>query len=625
MRQPAKSARPRPRKSQPISYPTPSAGLISNRNLAVPQGQAPGAAVLENWFPTPQGARLRRGMVRRASLPGDSPTRSLFTYINGSIEELYAANDVGIWDVTVVQVPYDQIISPADGYIIGPEAGYAIGWRSIDASKNLHPSSNGNWSTIQFTTSGGSYLIGVNGTDDGFIYDGTNFFPYIDGGIWRIQGTITSAFSDGESVTGATSGATATVVRTIGPDIYVRDVTGTFSAGETVDGGDSGHITDILAPAMAAPGVDRDTSDFSFVWAYKERIYFIEKGSMNVHYLPVDQVGGETTLLPLGGVFNRGGNLLFGQTWSLSSGGDGGLSEQCIFVSTEGEVAVYQGISPDTAADWSKVGVYRVGKPLGQRAWIRAGGDIVIATSIGFIPLSKAIDTDYAALGLIAVSNPIADDWRDAVQNRGLDGWHCELWAEGSMSVIGTPTPDDLQPLTFVVNADSGAWCKFTNWQPFGMETFRGKLFMGSVFGRVQEAWVGGSDEGFPYTATAIPLFYDIGTQAQRKIARNARATIRSSAPINPRVTAKFDWDTDLPPAPSAAPISDGNEWNNAIWDQSIWNASPGAFVWQNWVSVGGSGYAATVAVQVTSSNLIPLDAELVRLDLTVETADVIS
>lgn len=556
MRRPASKGM-KPRKAQAVSYPTPSEGLISNRNLALPQGQAPGAAMLENWFPTPQGARLRRGMARRASLPGDSATRSLFTYINGPIEELYAANDAGIWNVSVVQSAYDQIISPEPGYIIGPEDGVAIGWRSVLAADSVWTSTNGQWSTVQYSTAGGSFLIGVNGTDVGFIYNGTDWEP--------------------------------------------------------------------LAITFPATHPTLTTADLSFTWVYKNRIYFIEKNTLNVWYLPVDQIGGALTLLPMGGIFSRGGNMLFGQSWSLSTGGDGGLSEQCVFVTTEGEVAVFQGLSPDANQGWEKVGVYRVGKPLGQRAWIRAGGDLVIATSIGFIPLSKAIDTDYAALGLIAVSNRIADEWRAAVQTRGLEGWHCELWAEGSMTVIGTPTPDDLQPLTLVVNADSGAWCRFTAWQPYGMETFRGKLFMGSILGRVQEAWVGGSDEGQPYTATALPLFYDLGTPFQLKMARNARATIRSSYPISPRVTARFDWNMSMPPAPSASLIPIGNEWDNGIWDQSIWNAEPGAFLWQQNVSVGGSGYAASVAVQVTSASLVPLDAELVRLDLTTETADVVS
>src|SRR3546814_3635141 len=83
---------------------------------------------------------------------------------------------------------------------------------------------------------------------------------------------------------------------------------------------------------------------------------------------------------------------------------DSGLSEQNIFVSTEGEVAVYQGSDPGEAATWSKVGVYRIGKPLGARAHFRGGGDIAIATSVGLVPLSKAISLDVTSLNVATVS-----------------------------------------------------------------------------------------------------------------------------------------------------------------------------------------------------------------------------
>src|SRR3546814_8798766 len=72
--------------------------------------------------------------------------------------------------------------------------------------------------------------------------------------------------------------------------------------------------------------------------------------------LPIyaDSIGGPAEPFPLGGVFGLGGSLLFGSAWSIDSSSDSGLSEQNIFVSTEGEVAVYQGSDPGEAATWSK-------------------------------------------------------------------------------------------------------------------------------------------------------------------------------------------------------------------------------------------------------------------------------
>src|SRR3546814_19366396 len=78
-------------------------------------------------------------------------------------------------------------------------------------------------------------------------------------------------------------------------------------------------------------------------------------------------------------------------------------------------VAVYQGSDPGEAATWSKVGVYRIGKPLGARAHFRGGGDIAIATSVGLVPLSKAISLDVTSLNVATVSYKIADAWSEAV------------------------------------------------------------------------------------------------------------------------------------------------------------------------------------------------------------------
>lgn len=511
---------------------------------------------MRNWFPTLQGPRLRRGMKRHATLPDAVSVRSLFSYNVAAQEKLFAANDTGIYDVTSPLEAYNQAVSPGPDEIIGNDDD-GIGWYSIDPGSEVYSNTNGDWVVVQFTTSGGSFLIGVNGVDDAFIYNGTSF----------------SALS-------------------------------------------------ITFPAEFS---SLTTSDLSYVWVYKGRVYFAQRDSLNVFYLAIDSISGTVTLLPLGGIFGRGGSLIWGQSWSLSSGGDGGLSEQNAFCTTEGEVAVYQGLSPDDASSWSKVGVYNIGRPLGKKAFIRAGGDLVVATSIGFIPLSRAIDHDTAALGLQAVSNPISDTWREAVERRGVTGWSCELWGEGSMAMVSTPTPNDLMPIVMVSNSDSGAWCIFEGWQPTCFEVFKGRLFMGSVGGAIQECWVGGVDEELPYTGTLIPLYNDMGSPGQRKISKIARVTSRSSYRCDMQIQARYDWNVNEPPAPDAVFIPIGNEWDNGIWDESVWDSQRNSVVEQYWRSVGGSGYAASVVVQVTSGAIVPLDVEIVRMDLTYEIADIVS
>src|SRR5690606_23944459 len=189
---------------------------------------------------------------------------------------------------------------------------------------------------------------------------------------------------------------------------------------------------------------------------------------------------------------------------------------------------------------------------LGKKAFIRAGGDLVICTSIGFIPLGLAIRSDYAALGMIAISNPISDEWARAVTERGLDGWQAETWGEGRMVLVAPPTPADLSPVVFVSNTDTGAWCRFTGWKPISMEAFDGRIYLGSTGGRVQRAWFGGIDEDVAYTAVMVPLFDDLGAPDQRKFAEFARTVTRASFAHHVRVDAVFDWSPDIPPGPDA-------------------------------------------------------------------------
>lgn len=621
----------RPQEVKLASFPAPTGGWISNRNLAVPKGQnlAPGAAVLDDCFPTPTSVMLRRGYRRWASILNGTTIKSLFTYVIGSQREMFAATDSGIWNITTVPSANNwALATESDDYIAVDVAGEEIIGEDSLSDLNVHTgTTSGDWSVVQFTTAGGTFLIGVNGVDDGFLYDGTTFWPYIEGGVIRLPvSSVTGTFEAGETITGGTSGSTATVYQVEASYLLVTGASGDFTDTETVTGGTSGATATAGEQSVEVPGADGiATSDLSYVWAYKERIYFIEANSMNAWYLPVDSIGGDLTKLPLGGVFNRGGNLLWGHSWSLYNSDAGNLAEQCVFCTTEGEVAAYQGLSPEPDSGWQRVGLYRIGRPMGRKGLIKAGGDLVIATTVGFISLSSASENDYAALGRTAVSYPIEDEWVRAVQERGATDWRCQVWPDGQMVIVAPPTPDGQEPVLFVANSITGAWCRFTGWDVTALEVWQGRLFFGSSDGAVREGWQGGADEDSPYVGRILPLFEDLKIPGSRKIAKMARAVMRSAYPLQEAVAAKFDFDLTFPPAPDQPLAPEGNEWGTGIWDQSTWDSDRATLHSANWRAVGGSGQDASVAVQVTSGTVAPLDAELIRIDLTFTSAGLVS
>lgn len=521
--------RPKPLKSEVKSFPAPIGGWISNRSIAVPAG-SPGAAVLDNFFPKAGTVKLRRGRELYTTLDDDTlPVTALFAYLNGETERLFAANEEAIYNIT----DGASIISVLSGQ------------------------TGGDWQTVQFATTGGVFLIGVNGSDPGFIFNGTTF------------STLTITF--------AASGLT--------------------------------------------------TADMDYVWVYKNRLWFVQKNSLDAWYMEdAAAIAGDAVRFSLAASMGLGGSLLFGQNWSLSLSDQGGLGEQNVFVSTEGEVVIYQGVDPAEAATWSKVGIYRIGTPLGKRAFIRGGGDLAIATSVGLVPLSKAIELDVTSLNVATVSYPIADAWDNATSLRGLANWQCELWPELKMAVV---SPPDLigssEPVLFVSNTETGAWARYTGWYALSMTVYKGQLYFGTTAGEVWAANVGGMDGEIPYTGTMIGLFEDLGRPASAKVAKIARPVSRSNTTINASCSVNFDYDYSPPSPPDSSTLTAGSLWGIGIWGQDVWGQGTPTVINQQWQSAGGIGYAIAPVYQVTSGSVAPIDDELIRVDVTYTTAAVVS
>lgn len=634
-----RAAQPRPRSSILKGFPAPVGGWVANRNLAQPAGNGlpQGAAILDNYFPLATSVILRRGSELYATLnDATEDVLSAFSYNVGTNKHLFAATAAAIYDITTIVYAEGATIGDGLGDELGDGLGDVFGIVDVASTTPVYDGlTGGDWVVVQFATTGGTYLIGVNGEDDGFIFDGTTFYPNVAGGIWGLDyDGGTGAFTVGQTVTGGTSAATGVIVKVVGDatsgKLWLKTQTGVFQDNEAITDPVTGAALANGTEASLSPGVTFSgaltSADMSYVWVYQNRLFFIQKNSLTGHYMDdVDVVGGNATAFPLGGTFGLGGSLLFGQAWSLDSGNSGGLSEQCIFTTTEGEVAVFQGSDPDLATDWGKVGVYKIGKPLGHKAFIRAGGDLVIATSIGAVPLSQAIQRDLAALSPSAVSYQIEEAWNEAIDRRGLTGWFCKIWAESQMVLVVPPTIGDETPVVFVVNARTGAWSRFTGWHAHCMEVFNGELYFGSANGKVIKGGIGGTDQGDTYTGVYAPLFEDFENPAALKLPQLARLVLRGLTSLNSSISAKFDFDLTVPTAPQATPVPVGSEWGVGIWGEAVWGAGRESVVSQKWKSVGGQGYAVSFAGQLTSGSTVPLDAEIIRLECLYQVADVLS
>jgi hypothetical protein len=555
VRQPAARLKPKPRIAQIKTFPAPVSGWIANQNLLVPNALKPdgtrvqGAAVLENWFPTATGIRMRGGSKVFAQI-GDAslPVVTMFSYVVGNNAKLFATTANAIYDITNPVIPENLILADDLGNLLVDDLGrYLVSQFSVPDFE-VGSLSGGDWSVVQYATTGGTFLRCVNGVDTPLIYDGT---------AWTTVPAIT--------------------------------------------------------------GVDPTT--LSFVWVYKDRLFFIQKDTLDVWYLPVNSIGGVAVKFPLGGVFTRGGSLLFGSVWSIESGD--GPSEQIVFVTTEGEVAVYRGDDPSDASNFTKIGVFRIGKPRGPKAFIRAGGDLIIATDIGLVPLSQAFQRDVAALSQTAISYAIEIEWNKVVAERSVDYWHTELWPTKQMMLVAPPTPEGLQPRLMVANARTGAWAPFTGWNATCLNLFGDRFFFGSDSGKIVECEVTGLDQGSSYTCTYVPLFDPLKNPAALKVGIQARAVLRATSKPNPKMSLQSDYSVSLPAAPDDTTLTADNLWGVGVWGVSKWGTASQKKTFQEWRSVPGSGYSLAAATQITSGNISPPDVELVQTDLTYDMGDI--
>lgn len=473
---------------------------------------------------------------------------------------------------------------------------------------------------------GGSLLYATigDGTDDV-----TAVFSYLTGGSQKLFGATATDIYDISSIADPETTPSAAISSLTGGDwvaVQFQTSGGVFL--RIVNGEDQSRLFDgtnwstVDITDGANPGDISDT--FSYVWSWKQRLFFLEKDSLNAWYLGASAVSGQATKLPLGAVFRRGGTLLFGGTWSQETGS--GLNAMCVFATTEGEVAVYQGTDPSDANAWSLVGVYRIGRPLGKNGWIQAGGDLVIATDIGFVPLSQAVQKDMAALSPNAVSYPIETAWNERADRRSFAPWHCEIYPTRQMVVIAIPSNSDNRAEMLIANARTGAWCLFTGWDGTCLEVYRERLFFGSTDGRVFLADTTGADDGMPYTGTCVLQPDSLGSPAVQKIAKECRVSYRSQYEPNEIVFVNENYDDTLPTTPDAPVIDASSIWGDAVWGEDVWASGEiEKDPYGSWRGVSAIGDVLAPAVRVTSGSIVPPRTDLIRFDLLYEKASVIS
>lgn len=448
------------------------------------------------------------------------------------------------------------------------------------------------------------------------------YFAADDTGVYEFSETTTDGATLTASVTGQSSGDYSTLEMQTDGGAFLSVVNGQDHM-QIYDGANWQEVTAGSAPfAITNVATDR----ISHIWAYRNRQFMVEKGTLSAWYLGVNSVAGAATKLPLAGIFKKGGALLFGATWSSDSGA--GMDDRCVFATDQGEFAVFSGGDPGNPNDWSLNGVFDLGQPLGRRSTLTVGGDLVVATRAGLIPISAALSKDVEQLSLESLSRNIDADWQREIAISGAsDGWRLEKWQGRNRAILAPPQSGTEQGYCYAVNLKTGAWTKITGWRPQEIGVLGGGLYYGNEAGDIYLCDVGGTDDGAPFECRACLAFDHLGAIGAMKTAHAVRGTWRYRTPINPKLSVATDYQPKFGAAPSAAQTGGRTEaaWDTGTWDQDYWASGSQAYqIKEKWEPVSGHGRVLACQVQLTSSDTQKLDCELASIDLVYSSGDVL-
>lgn len=350
--------------------------------------------------------------------------------------------------------------------------------------------------------------------------------------------------------------------------------------------------------ASTISGTGLTVTDLHTVVAYAERLFFAG-ANFDVWYLAVDAITGTATRLNIGSLFALGGRLACIVPFTLDSASE--LDDHLAFVSTEGEIVIYAGTDPSTAADWRRKGVLRAGRPVttGTRAWTKVASDALLTTVDGVISIAALIAAGKMNPS-IAVSDKIRTSVNTDVKNHvGNFGWELELHPTGRKLLLNVPVIENSTSRQWVMNSQTGAWCKFTGWEAFCMRSTKDTLYFGGA-GVLAKADTGKNDAGNPIAAKSKQAFSYLGRRGVQKEMKMARPILTIDGPVTLRISTDVDFqDTE---ARSVVPIGGnaGDPWETA-WDVA-WSGAPTVF--RQWMGVRGVGFVAALNLNITASGV---------------------
>lgn len=349
--------------------------------------------------------------------------------------------------------------------------------------------------------------------------------------------------------------------------------------------------------------------------SHMNRMWFVEKNTMTAWYGATSAIAGALTAFYLTGVSRLGGYLMAIATWTIDAGE--GMDDMIVFITSNGEAIIYKGTNPAVAADWSLVGVFEIGTPIGRRCYEKYKGDLLVICQEGVTPLAQGLQSSRLD-PRVNLTDKIQYATATAINAYGGSfGWQITTLPSQNLVILNVPVGLGSQQ-QFVMNTINGAWCNFTGWPANCWELSGNYAFFGAN-GYVGKAFDGLVDYTSNINGEGLQSFNYFGQTGRLKRFTMMRPILRTSGNPAAICTINVDYDTTTGGTPLTFVGNSAASWDSALWDVGLWGSD--VAVSALWQGVNAIGYCGAPHLKTAAQNIA---VQWVATDIVMERGDVL-
>lgn len=341
-------------------------------------------------------------------------------------------------------------------------------------------------------------------------------------------------------------------------------------------------------------GEAEDGISFTDIVTHKSRIWVI-RDKFTAGYLPVQSVQGAISDFELGSLFSKGGKLLKIFTFSMSNVNNGS-DDYLGFLSSEGEIVIYQGTDPTSSSTWSSVGVYKLAKPIGKRCIASFNGDVLIFTNQGVFSVQTLV-SDSANVFYKTPARKINPLIVKFIKSYGTNtGSSIFFIPEKNRLYVNLLDNDDVA-IQLVMNGLTGAWCRYVG-MPCFTQAIQGDMIYACHGQNIYLFDYGNNDNGQVIKAKAICAYSNYGS-TEKKYITHLKPFIFAKPTEKPKYYCEIATDFKTPVINNEMTNIFNNValWGVGLWGNALW--SVGEQILNDWVLSGGFGVYVAPALEI--------------------------